>query len=54
VSPRQDPQVIWSQCLEPITHLAAAEEYAASLGDKLAEGVDEFIVSTGRGSMRSP
>jgi hypothetical protein len=26
---------------EPITHLAAAEEYAASLGDKLAEGVDE-------------
>jgi hypothetical protein len=52
-SPRQDPQVIRSQCPEPITHLAAAEEHAASLGDKPAEGADEFIVSTGWGSMSS-
>jgi hypothetical protein len=54
VSPRQDPQVIWSQCLEPITHLAAAEEYAASLGDKLAEGVDESSSPPGEGACVRP
>jgi hypothetical protein len=46
---RSSGRSAWSR-----SHLAAAEQYAAPLGDKLAEGVDEFIVSTGWGSMCSP
>lgn len=39
------PELIRSDGLEPIVHVASAEEYATRLRDKLREEVDEFLDS---------
>lgn len=39
------PQIIRAKGLEPITHVAGAEEYGERLRAKLLEEVDEFIAS---------